>query len=78
MSERVVSGESDLETLGRAGCEWEKAGTGREANSLVGDYCVRYWDRAYADERFCGKTESRAGASALTRAVATARGGSMM
>ena len=78
MSERVVSAESDLATLGRASCEWKKVGSGREVGSLVGNCCVRYWIRVYLDKRFCGKTESRAGASALTRTVATARGGAML
>ena len=78
ISERVVSVESDSETLGRAGCGREKASSRCEIGSFVGDYRFPYCIRAYADKLLYGEIKSCAGASALTRAVTTACGGPVM
>lgn len=78
MSERMVSVESDPETLGRAGRKGEKA-SGRADDGLLKRDCRSR--RCGQDERYaltCRETERDARPSALTRAVATACGGPMM
>jgi hypothetical protein len=76
--ERVLSVESDSETLGRTGRRRQKTDSSREVGSVVAEYRVSYCTPAHAYTLCYGKTERCARTSALARAVATARGSSMM
>ena len=78
MAERVVSGESDPETLGRAGCWGEKEGSSPEAGLLRSGYPTRYYARECYDKVSCRETEGCTRAPAFTRAVATTCGGPVM
>jgi hypothetical protein len=50
VSEHVISVESDSETLGRAGCEREKAGRRCGVGLPGSDYRIRHRDRDYLDK----------------------------
>ena len=78
MSERRVSVESDSETLGRAGCQGEKAGSSPKAGLLRSGYPARHYARDCYDKVSCRETEGCTRAPAFTRAVATTRGGPVM
>ena len=76
--ERVLSVESDSETLGRASRKREKTSGRGEIGSIVAEYRFRYFAGVYGYALRCGKTERCARASTLASAIATARGGSVM
>ncbi len=78
MSERVVSVESDLETLWRTSCEGEKTGGRCKIRLFRSDDDIRNCARPYRDQVSCRKTERCTGASTLARAVTTARGSPVM
>ena len=78
VSERVVSVESDSETLGRAGRQGEKAGSRPEVGLLGSGYRTRYCARECCDKVSCRKTEECTRAPTFTRAVATTCGGPVM
>ena len=71
MSERVVSVESDPETLGRAGREGEKARNGGETKPPMGDYYIRYYARDCRYKLSCRKIEGGPRPPAFSRAVTT-------
>ena len=76
--ERVLSVESDSETLGRASRKREKTSGRGEIGSVVAEYRFPYLASAYGYALRCGKAERCARASALARAFAPARGRSVM
>ncbi len=78
MSERVISVESASETLGRSGCEREKAGNRCEAWLLRSERHIRSCIRGYRDKPSCRKTEGSTRASTLTCAVTAACGSPVM
>ncbi len=66
MCERVVSVESDLETLGRTGCERKKAGRRGKIGSSLRDCRWRYCTRRFPHKRSCRETHNRTRPSTLT------------
>lgn len=78
VSERVVSVESDLETLRRAGCEREKVGNRCKLWLLRSDYRIQYCTRDYRDKSSHRKTEGCTRVPTFTRAVTTACSGRVM
>ena len=78
VAERTVSVGSDSETLGRTGCQREKAARRCEFRLLGNDYRMRHCDQGCRDKLSIGETEGCTRPSTLTRAVAATRGGPVM